>query len=253
VRDGSWPELVTQLRAKLGAPPGAVQVASAAPVVVPVPPSPPPVVARLDPAEVERPGADLPQAIARDVAAVVTPGPVVRDAPPPAPVVPPSPPRPEPAPLVQSPASRRPEPEPFVPASLDPAPVPRRAEPATVVAAATNRAADVAPLTRQAPPMAALVPAPVEPPRPAAPAAVRERRMAAVWIQVGAYKDASTAGRIASQVKGEILVVAAPLPGGQRAEPLLRVRVGPFPDRTQAGARLRDLRRLGYRPFLAED
>jgi hypothetical protein len=91
----------------------------------------------------------------------------------------------------------------------------------------------------------------IEPPRPASPAAVRPSVAPGVWVQVGAYKSASTAGRVAALVKGEILVVATPAAGGGRGEPLLRVRVGPFADRAQAAARLREIRGLGYQPFLA--
>jgi cell division protein FtsN len=91
----------------------------------------------------------------------------------------------------------------------------------------------------------------LEPPRIATPAPTRPSAAQEVWIQVGAFKSASTAGRVATQVNGEILVVAPPVAGGGRGEPLLRVRVGPFPDRGQAAARLREIRSLGYKPFLA--
>jgi cell division septation protein DedD len=73
----------------------------------------------------------------------------------------------------------------------------------------------------------------------------------ALWVQVGAYRSAAAAGRVAGQVQGEILVVAPSPRAGTRAEPLLRVRVGPFPDRARAAARLREIRALGYRPFIA--
>jgi hypothetical protein len=56
---------------------------------------------------------------------------------------------------------------------------------------------------------------------------------------------------VADRVKGEILVVAPPAAGGGRGEPILRVRVGPFADRAQAAGRLREIRALGYQPFLA--
>jgi hypothetical protein len=57
------------------------------------------------------------------------------------------------------------------------------------------------------------------------------------------------AGRVAERVKGEILIAPSPA----AAEPLLRVRVGPFANRAQAVARLRDYRSLGYQPFVATD
>jgi cell division protein FtsN len=52
-------------------------------------------------------------------------------------------------------------------------------------------------------------------------------------------------------VNGEILVVAPRVATGGRGEPILRVRVGPFPDRAHAVARLREIQSLGYQPFIA--
>jgi cell division septation protein DedD len=69
------------------------------------------------------------------------------------------------------------------------------------------------------------------------------------WIQVGAYRSASAAGRVAVQVHGEILVVAKP---DDRESPLLRVRVGPFADRAEAQARLHDLEAQGWKAFLSQ-
>jgi cell division septation protein DedD len=69
-----------------------------------------------------------------------------------------------------------------------------------------------------------------------------------LWIQVGAFRSAATAGRVAEHVRGVILV--GPTPAADAA-PLLRVRVGPFADRAHAAVRLRELRTLGYQPFLA--
>jgi cell division septation protein DedD len=145
------------------------------------------------------------QAVARDPAAVVTPGLAVRD----------------------TPTPRRPAPE---------TPKPR-----------------VAP----APPPTGRVENTGEPPR--APRGPDIRRVGAVeqpcagavafWVQVGAYRNAATAGQVAGRVKGEILVAPPPTAG----EPLLRVRVGPFGSRAQAVARLRDLQKLGYQPFVASD
>ena len=67
-------------------------------------------------------------------------------------------------------------------------------------------------------------------------------------MQVGAYRSASTAGRVAAQVRGEILVVAT----AAETEPLLRVRVGPFADKARAQARLQELESQGWRAFIAE-
>ena len=75
----------------------------------------------------------------------------------------------------------------------------------------------------------------------------------AFWVQVGAYRDTVAAGRVAKAVNGEILVVAESSNGVTRVadSPLLRVRVGPFVERTQAVSRARDLQALGYKPFIA--
>jgi ABC-type transporter MlaC component len=303
VRDASWPELIGQLRAKVGVPTGGVHVAAAAPVVAPPPaapapvvaPLPAPVVAPLRPVDVaDRPGADLPHAIARDVAAVVTtapreaPGgaaretapsvreapvvaqrqaaPPVRDTPPPLPVAPAHAPN---AARETAPSLRDTAPAPVLPLApaasrevVAPAPAPAvSAAPVTApilspdssrVAAVTPARPLEAPRAASGPPaLAAAVTPPrsIEPPRTVS-APTRTAVAPAVWIQVGAYKTAATAGRVADNVKGEILVVARPA-AGAGAEPLLRVRVGPFPDRAQATARLREIRALGYQPFLA--
>jgi phospholipid transport system substrate-binding protein len=76
-RDGSWPELMGQLRAKVGAP-SAVQVAAPAPVpaLATLTPSATPLAAPLD---LDRPAPDERHLAARDLAAVVTPGLAIRD------------------------------------------------------------------------------------------------------------------------------------------------------------------------------
>jgi cell division septation protein DedD len=69
------------------------------------------------------------------------------------------------------------------------------------------------------------------------------------WVQVGAYRSATAAGRVAAQVQGEILVVATP---AASEPPLLRVRVGPFADRAHAQARLHELEAQGWRAMLVQ-
>jgi ABC-type transporter MlaC component len=141
----------------------------------------------------------------------------------------------EPSPLADAPAreplalpattpARAVEPSPGVPAS--PAPEPRSVtSPTRAHIAAVTPAHDVV-----RPPAAPMPPAP------------------RLWIQVGAFRSAATAGRVAEHVRGVILV--GPTPAADAA-PLLRVRVGPFADRAHAAVRLRELRTLGYQPFLA--
>jgi cell division septation protein DedD len=95
-----------------------------------------------------------------------------------------------------------------------------------------------------------VITAPAEPVRATPkPLVARPATAPAYWIQVGAFRNATVADRVAQRVRGEIFV--APPAGGARAEPLLRVRVGPFAERSQAAARLRELQGLGYQPFIA--
>ena len=101
------------------------------------------------------------------------------------------------------------------------------------------------------PPVTAALPA--EPPsRPPAARPVVARATPTApgfWIQVGAFRSPTTAGRVAERVQGEILVA----PAGTPTEPLLRVRVGPFASRAEAVARLREFQSLGYQPFIAAE
>lgn len=64
------------------------------------------------------------------------------------------------------------------------------------------------------------------------------------WVQVGAFKTPATAARFAERLH-DVAVVSS------GNGPLLRVRVGPFAERAQALAKLRELETLGYRPFIA--
>jgi phospholipid transport system substrate-binding protein len=182
VRDGSWPELVAQLRAKVGVPEGPVRVASATP-------------AALEPTEPAGAGQ------IREPVMAPTPEPE----------------RPREAP---------------VPASIPEIGVIKPAPPPQVVAR----------------PEPARVQPRIQPPRPVARAAVRRPATPTWWVQVGAYRSAATAGRVAARVRGEILVVATSADG--RA-PLLRVRVGPFTDRARALARLHELQGKGWRGLIA--
>lgn len=66
------------------------------------------------------------------------------------------------------------------------------------------------------------------------------------WVQVGAFRNPDAAGRLASRLHEQNLVLS------QGPELLLRVRVGPFSDRTGALSKLLELRAKGYKPFIAE-
>ncbi|MBI2160224.1 MAG: ABC transporter substrate-binding protein [Candidatus Rokubacteria bacterium] len=65
------------------------------------------------------------------------------------------------------------------------------------------------------------------------------------WVQVGAFRTAAAAARLADRLSGGTIVPSA-------SGPLLLVRVGPFAERALAVSRLRDLVAIGYRPFIAE-
>ena len=74
------------------------------------------------------------------------------------------------------------------------------------------------------------------------------------WVQVGAFKSVGAAMRLASVLRGEKsvaldrwAVVMEPGPA------LARVRVGPFADRAEATANLRELASRGFKPFIAEE
>jgi phospholipid transport system substrate-binding protein len=230
VRDGSWPELMSQLRAKVGAPP-VVQVAAPtpAPVLDPLTPSATDLAAplALDPG---RPAPDERHLAARDLAAVVTPGLAIRDV----------------SPLPGRQRTPAPGPEPASP-------------PAREVPAAPGRGADTdeASLDARRPAEPAIVPRPAigsaAAPRAqvVASSSMAVSRPATFWIQIGAFRNATIAGRIAEQVRGQVFVLTEPGPAAGRGEPIRRVRVGPFKDRAKVVARLRELRALGYQPFVA--
>jgi phospholipid transport system substrate-binding protein len=232
VRDGSWRDLMAQLRAKVGAPVADARVAAPPAVVGPATVVAAPVVPPLSPSDLGRPMADERPAATRDLAAVVTPGLAVRD-------LGTLPPRP-PTSVVA---------EPITPAARAATIATEQATRTPAVSLAQTTADSRGGVT-----LAAVPPPPAEPlgvPKPlfTHPAA----RAAAYWVQVGAFRNAEIASRIAARVKGEIFVVADATLAGRHAEPLLRVRVGPFTVRAEAAARLRELKARGYQPFLAVD
>jgi ABC-type transporter MlaC component/cell division septation protein DedD len=230
VRDSSWRDLMAQLRAKVGAPPAVEVAAAPTPVVSPVALSAASIVAPLTPPDLSRPAVDERQTAARDLAAVVTPGLAVRD-------------------VGLLPVTR-----PRAPVVAGPAAAPTAPHDAPAVPTIAREGATAVPSVSATPPraLAAVPPPALAPPGNPKPALARTAvAPAAYWIQVGAFRNATVAGRIAARVNGEIFVVAGHAAGGGHGEPLLRVRVGPFNDRAQASARLRELRAQGYQPFVA--
>jgi len=238
-RDGSWADLMAQLRAKVGSPTGTVQVAAAPPMMWPSELRAPD---RAAEPMVPVPAPPVPAAIARPLETAVVP---VR-----APYTAPAPTGPRPpsaAPALTAVPATVPE------AALAPS--------ADVVAARPVVSAPPAPLHDAAPPapappreVALVTPPPtptaprMEPPPVSRGVVARPASAGAWWIQVGAYRSASAAGRVAAQVRGEILVVATPA----ETEPLLRVRVGPFADRARAEVRRSELEAQGWRAFLVQ-
>ena len=78
---------------------------------------------------------------------------------------------------------------------------------------------------------------------------------ASFWIQMGAFTN-KAAGELASRLLEESLplaIDAVKVPAGLRGQLLLRVRVGPFTDRAEAAAKLRDLQAHGYKPVIATE
>ena len=76
-------------------------------------------------------------------------------------------------------------------------------------------------------------------------------------MQVGAFKSPETAKRLAA-----LLAEPAPSGSGRSAVVieswatdmlLTRVRVGPFADRWEAAAKLREMEARGYKPFIAAE
>lgn len=79
----------------------------------------------------------------------------------------------------------------------------------------------------------------------------------AYWVQVGAFKSPEAARRLAA-----LLVEPEPRGSGRSAVVmeswaadilLTRVRVGPFADRWEAAAKLREIEARGYKPFIAAE
>jgi ABC-type transporter MlaC component len=293
VRESSYAELASQLRAKLGMASVGAQVT---PIPIAAAAPPPPAVMPFGPRETARPIDVDRQAIARDVAAVVTPSLVVSDVAPspraplatPALAEPPrstaTPPSAAPAPSsvraaatpppvgpqpiasdsssvrIQSnpgavtPAPTVVSPAPPAPAVLAP-PAPAPAAPAPVTSPVLARPTQATPALATPDPTPTALATPVKVPAPGwnGGTPLASPSGSGFWVQVGAYRDTTMAGRVAKAVNGEILVVADASHGGARTaeSPLLRVRVGPFVERTQAVSRARDLQALGYRPFIA--
>jgi phospholipid transport system substrate-binding protein len=114
-----------------------------------------------------------------------------------------------------------------------PAPAPNAVREVVVMAAVTPR--EARPAEIHVPDVRAL-----EPPRPA----VR----VGYWVQVGAFRNAEKAMRVATALRDQTVSLFT-----EPDNPLLRVAVGPFANRDAAATKLREIRALGYDAFIAED
>ncbi|HEV8585000.1 MAG TPA: ABC transporter substrate-binding protein [Methylomirabilota bacterium] len=216
---GSYDELVARLRERAGpvarAQAGAITAgAIRAMVAAPAPPGPPLVEAAAPPVAAAPPSA--PGAAGKIVAEIRQPlaGAVAVDAAPSA--IPAAPP-----PVIRPPA---PAPEPVVRE-----PLVAKAEivtaPVRVEAAAPRMVAAAAP------------PAPSAPPR-------------GYWVQVGAFRNTDAATRLVQRLSPRRPVTIAMT--GDRREPLARVLVGPFAERTAALTTVRELQASGLKAFIAD-
>jgi len=69
----------------------------------------------------------------------------------------------------------------------------------------------------------------------------------AYWVQVGAFREVKKAMDMAAALRDQaVSLVTTP------DQPLMRVLVGPFTDRTAAAQKLREIRARGYEGFIAE-
>jgi phospholipid transport system substrate-binding protein len=135
-----------------------------------------------------------------------------------------------------------------------------RLEPVSTVAAMPLAPVIVAAVPRDAAPVVARVVEPpvVEAPRPT-PARVtiaavaprtgppRVARVTSYWVQVGAFSNMDKAMSVVTALRDQaVSLVTTP------DQPLMRVLVGPFTDRTVAASKLREIRARGYAAFIAE-
>jgi phospholipid transport system substrate-binding protein len=100
-------------------------------------------------------------------------------------------------------------------------------------------------------------PAKSEPAKPEKLELASKSRAAATyyWVQVGAFRTVDAAVQLADRLRRQgvtALHSSLSSAAGQPADMLARVRVGPFPNRTEALATLRELMTRGYAPFIAE-
>jgi len=149
------------------------------------------------------------------------------------------------------------------PVAAAPPPVAVAAPPVTPLSAPIRTSTSpepYAPLTAavsvEEPPMAIAPSPPVAPAERKPPVRPSVMAITSYWVQVGAFKTADAAARVAAELRRAGLAAwngaLTTLPGN--TEPaLVRVRVGPFASRADAQAKLHELITRGYTPFIATD
>jgi cell division protein FtsN len=82
------------------------------------------------------------------------------------------------------------------------------------------------------------------------PAIVPAAPQRVFWVQVGAFRTAAAAARAVERLAPQAATIAV-----TRAalEPIARVLVGPFSERTAAATTLRDLEKRGFTAFIATE
>ncbi len=155
---------------------------------------------------------------------------------------------------------------PVPPASRLEPPAPRPAPAVASDAPAPGLGRDVrlaALRVEETPPVAGVHPAPHAPraapaqavEAPSSPPAAPRPALISYWVQVGAFRTVDAAIRLVERLRRQAVTIsssAVPGVGGRPAGVQARVLVGPFPDRTQAASKLRELLARGYEVFIAE-
>lgn len=76
------------------------------------------------------------------------------------------------------------------------------------------------------------------------------------WVQVGTFSDADEVGRLVARLhERNVVLTFGPtrLANGDRADPVLRLRVGPYSDAAEAVSKQLELLARGYDPFLVAE
>ena len=143
----------------------------------------------------------------------------------------------------------------MVPQDISPRREPRaevRIDPPTTPAPMVGRIEPAEPPRPRMSASVAPTPAPTPPPaaRPSASAVAPAEtpKLSGFWVQLGAFSNPALAMKLIDAVKDPAVSLLT-LP----KNPLMVVRVGPFPSREAAAAKMRELKSRGYSGFVASD